>query len=147
MTVPLFALERILERRLMFPFSIGLLALMGLSLVRLDWWLLGIGFVAWFLNGIVGQGLYRNRQKTVYELAHASADKYVKPEGRPTELDYALLSKGFLRFSAVVMITVAAVAVHLDAPWWVSVLSPVSAYVLCTLLGPAFPSSKQVVPQ
>jgi hypothetical protein len=71
----LFALERRFEKCVLYPILIVALGVAIVALANGSWWFFGISVLVLFVNGLVGQGLQKNRTKSLSQLAAGSADE------------------------------------------------------------------------
>ncbi len=135
---PLFALERRFERRVLAAFLVFLMALAITAIINRDWWLLGISIVAMFLNGVIGQGLHKNRGKSSSKLAAGSAGESetitATPDSVDFQIDFQIVARTATKFMFLVSITVAVVAYHLDQSWWVIIGAGIVGWAVSAIL-------------
>lgn len=134
MSQALFALERRFELRALYVFAAALVGVLVVAIVREDWWLVGICVVAFLLDGAIGQGLRKNPSKSFSELAAGSAGESEIPQRELEPVEFRAAAKSVMKFIALVVLTVAAIAIHLSQPWWVIGCAALAAWLLSIFL-------------
>jgi fatty acid desaturase len=134
MSKALFALERRLEVRGLYVFFVCLLGLAAFGVLHGDWWLLAICFVASSLNGMIGQGLQKNRQKSFKQLAARSDLGEAQTADKPGSIDFHIVARSATRFMALIALVGAVVAYHFDEPLWRVIATGVIAWLVAALL-------------
>lgn len=130
MSQALFALERGFERRVMYVFQAVLLAVAIYAVVHLDWWLVGICVAAWFFNGLIGQGLQKNRQKSFAALAAGSAGEAESAVSTPDDTDIFLFMRSAQKLQMLAVLTAVIVTYRLGQRWWTILGSAVAAWII-----------------
>jgi hypothetical protein len=148
----LFQAERKLERRLLGPFSVGMILWAVLAAVQSDWWLAGICVRSAFAIGVVGTTLAKNRHKSIARLRLGSESDVPLPSIAPGATgtrwpseDYRTLALDCHWFAFVVALTVIALCINLSVhgegqspgsqiTWWIIVIAAIAAWFLATIL-------------
>jgi hypothetical protein len=134
MSQALFALERRFEKRALHVFNFALSGVVIAAIVYRDWWLVGICVVALFLNGVIGQGLYKNKQKSCNELAAGSVGESEMATGNVDRADSYMVARSVMKFMFLVVLTGVVTAYHFDQPWWVILVAAMAAWVVSAIL-------------
>lgn len=134
MSQTLFALERRFELRALYVFSVGLFGIIIAAIMHSDWWLIGICIAALFLNGLIGQGLQKNRRKSFSQLSAGSAGESQEPSEEPTSDDFYMVARSATKFMLLVVIAAGVIAYHFDQPWWFIIGAAVAAWAISGLL-------------
>jgi hypothetical protein len=134
MSQALFALERRFEKRALYVFSIALSGVGIAAIVYRDWWLVGICVVALFLNGVIGQGLYKNKQKSFNQLAAGSVGESETVTGDVDRADSYMVARSVIKFNFLVVLTGVVITYHFDQPWWVILVAAIAAWVGSAIL-------------
>jgi hypothetical protein len=130
----LFALERRFELHVLYVFQAMLLAVAVYAIVIRDWWLVGTCVVAFFLNGLIGQGLQKNRRKSFAQLSGGSAGEPQTPADLPGDAELFLLMRTVIKFRRLAVLTAAVVTYQMGQRWWVIVGAAVAAWAVSMLL-------------
>lgn len=131
MSNDLFAAERRFEVRTLYVFQVFLAAVAIVAIMNFDWWLLGICIISFFLNGLIGSSLAKNKRKSMAELAQGSAGE---SSDAPDLYTHASLSRSSTNFSLLVAITLAAMALVLNQSWIIVGAAVVAGLILGTIL-------------
>jgi hypothetical protein len=118
MSQALFALERRFERRALYVLQYALIGALIFGIWNLDWWLVGICLLGFFLNGLIGKGLQKNAHKSFSQLAAGSRAETEIVLDEPSFEDFRRLSRSTTKFSYLVVLITAAIAWHFGMPWW-----------------------------
>jgi fatty acid desaturase len=134
MSQALFALERRFELRALYAFSACLLGAAIVAIVYSDWGLMGICVVAMFLNGLIGQGLHKNRHKSFSRLAAGGAGEQEAVREEPDFEDDYKIARSATKFMFLLALTGAVIAYHFGQPWWIIIGAAVVAGVVSIIL-------------
>ncbi|MGC1861056.1 MAG: hypothetical protein WA733_08010 [Methylocystis sp.] len=128
----LFAKERLFELCFLYPFSFDAMTIAGIAIFHSDWGAAGICGVALFLNGVIGARLYKNRRKSMAQLAAGSAgEPYASNEWDPA--DDQKIGRSLSGFFLLVAATAGALALHHGKPWWFIVGTIIGSWVFFLL--------------
>jgi hypothetical protein len=127
----LFAAERRFEVRALNVLNFFVLSVGTVALLNFDWWLLGICLVSIFLNGVIGQGLLKNRRKTLAQLIQGSE---AETSDAPNLYSDRFLARNSANFTLLTAFTVAAMAFVLGQSWWIVAGATVFGFFIGSIL-------------
>jgi hypothetical protein len=130
----LFALERRFERRVLYVFQAIVVVVAISAIMRGDWWLLGICIGAFFLNGLIGGGLQKNRHKSFSQLAAGSAGEAEMVSEKADSEDFDTIARSATKFTYLVVLTTIVIVHHLGQPWWGIIGAAVTAWGASVIL-------------
>ncbi len=134
MSQALFALERRFELRALYMFQAIMTGLTLVALFRFDWKLLGVCILALLLNGVIGRGLHKNREKTFKQLAAGSGDEAEVVDEKPTLQEYKMVGWSAKKFITLAAATAASVMYLLDQSGYVSGMAALYTACFCLAL-------------
>ena len=109
----LFALERRFELRSLYIYNSAFLAILTFGVINFDWQLAGICVVAFILNGLIGQGLGKNRFKSFSQIAAAETSSLAEP----SNVEFRKVYPSFAKFIVLMFLSGGVLAYHFNQPW------------------------------
>jgi hypothetical protein len=129
----LFAAERRFEVRALYVLQFFVFSVGAAAILNFDWWLLGICLVSAFLNGVIGQGLVKNKHMTFAQLSQGSKGE---TSDAPNLYSDRFLARSSANFTFLSALTVGAMAFVLGQCWWiVAGAAVVGFFIACILVG------------
>ena len=133
MSNTLLSLERRFEVRALYSFHATLVGISVVAILHRDWWLLGICVTSFFLNGLIGQGLHKNKNRSFSQLAGWLSEELKVQIGAPNPMDFKanllLVKPSANKFTVLVMITAVVIVFHIGATWWLVIATALAAYL------------------
>jgi hypothetical protein len=130
----LFSLERRFELRALYVVITVLVGMAIFAMVYSDWSLLGILLAAIFVNGLIGQGLQKNRTKSLSQLAAGSAYESHDVTSEPSTADFHMIARSAVKFMLLLTITTTVVTYHFGMEWWVIIAAAIGGWALSIVL-------------
>jgi hypothetical protein len=134
MSEALFAAERRFELRALYGFNGCIMGVAIFALIHRDWLLLAICVAAFFVNGLIGSSLRKNKHKSFSQLAAGSIGEPEVANEAPGIMDRRILTRATIEFMLLAVLTGGAIAFHFAQPWGVIVATASLVWLVSILL-------------